>query len=32
MAPGVHAALASALGEEKLTNLEQTGRYRRDVY
>jgi len=32
MAPGVHAALEAALGTERLIELTETGRYRRDVY
>ena len=32
MAPGVDAALRDILGEERLLDLRETGRYRRDVY
>jgi sulfite reductase (NADPH) flavoprotein alpha-component len=32
MAPGVHAALIDALGEDTLERLTEEGRYRRDVY
>ncbi|VXD02060.1 sulfite reductase flavoprotein subunit alpha [Sphingomonas sp. 8AM] len=32
MAPGVHAALATILGEELLEQLLSEGRYRRDIY
>jgi sulfite reductase (NADPH) flavoprotein alpha-component len=32
MAPGVHAALEAALGAERLIEMTETGRYRRDVY
>ncbi len=32
MAPGVHAALESALGAERVIELLEDGRYRRDVY
>lgn len=32
MASGVHAALERALGAERLIELTETGRYRRDVY
>lgn len=32
MSKGVHAALEAALGEERLTQLTDSGRYRRDVY
>jgi sulfite reductase (NADPH) flavoprotein alpha-component len=32
MAPGVHAALATALGEDAVEALASAGRYRRDVY
>ena len=32
MSKGVHAALEAALGEERLTRLTDSGRYRRDVY
>lgn len=32
MAPAVHAELITALGEEKLENMREHGRYRRDVY
>ncbi len=32
MAPGVHAALEAALGAERLVELTEAGRYRRDVY
>lgn len=32
MAPGVHAVLARAIGENSLIDLSATGRYRRDVY
>ncbi|MGH7021643.1 MAG: sulfite reductase subunit alpha [Brevundimonas sp.] len=32
MSKGVHAALEAALGEERLTRLADSGRYRRDVY
>ena len=32
MAPGVHAALETALGAERLVELTEAGRYRRDVY
>ena len=32
MSKGVQAALAEALGPEKLDDLTGTGRYRRDVY
>jgi len=32
MSKGVHAALEAALGEERLTWLTESGRYRRDVY
>lgn len=32
MAPGVHAALQEALGEDGLQQLAESGRYRRDVY
>ena len=32
MAPGVHAALEAALGTDRLVELTEAGRYRRDVY
>ncbi len=32
MAPGVHAALEAALGVDRLVELTEAGRYRRDVY
>ena len=32
MAPGVHAALEAALGADRLVELTEAGRYRRDVY
>lgn len=32
MAPGVDAALRDILGEERMLDLRETGRYRRDVY
>ncbi len=32
MAAGVHDALTAALGEQLLAELDETGRYRRDVY
>jgi sulfite reductase (NADPH) flavoprotein alpha-component len=32
MAPGVDAALRNILGEDRLLNLREAGRYRRDVY
>jgi sulfite reductase (NADPH) flavoprotein alpha-component len=32
MSTGVHAALETALGEDRLLALTETGRYRRDVY
>ncbi|HEY8538336.1 MAG TPA: flavodoxin domain-containing protein, partial [Steroidobacteraceae bacterium] len=32
MAPGVHAVLVKTLGEEKVQELMEGGRYRRDVY
>jgi len=32
MAPGVHAALETALGADRLIDLTEAGRYRRDVY
>lgn len=32
MAPGVHAALETALGADALADLAESGRYRRDVY
>ena len=32
MAPAVHAALENALGSDRLIDLSENGRYRRDVY
>jgi sulfite reductase (NADPH) flavoprotein alpha-component len=32
MAAGVHAALEAALGADRLIELAEAGRYRRDVY
>ena len=32
MAPGVDAALREILGEDRLLDLREAGRYRRDVY